>query len=89
MFSFWNMTIDDAGNRYFQVSEGSFYLDFCLGIIMFCAMFIGSVNTAAKIEKLEQKVKSDKVYIQWLHQHSNENVVIVIPGTQPKGPAAE
>ena len=89
MFSFLNMTVDEAGNRYFQYSEGSFYVDVCLSIILFCAVFISSVNSSIKMEQLEKKIKSDKIYIEWLHQHANEHVVITIPDTQPKGPSTD
>ena len=89
MFSFFNMTVDETGSRYFQYSEGSFYLDLCLGIILFCATFISSINASVKMEQLEKKIKSDKIYSEWLHQHAHEHVVITIPDTQPKGPSTD
>ena len=90
MYSFFNMTIDEAGHRYFQYSEGSFYLDLCLGIILFCAMFLSSIKASAKMERLENKIKSDKIYIQWLHEHAHEHITIItIPETQPKGPSGD
>jgi hypothetical protein len=72
-----------------QVNEGGFYFDFCLSIIIFVAVCVGSIQNSTKIEQLEKKIKSDGIYIQWLHKHSNEHILITIPGTQPQGPAAD
>ena len=89
MYSIWNVTIDEEGNRYLQVSQERFAIDLIVLLLFIGITFFSAYKTAKEIERLKKKIKSDQIYIQWLHQrppidHGNSHST-----SQPQGPACE